>query len=341
MDGKERMPGGERVLTGDRTTGRLHVGHLVGSLQNRVALQDRHELFLLLADVQALTTNFSHPEGLRESVRGIVLDYLAVGIDPRHATIVVQSLVPEIAELTVYYSMFVTVNSLRHNPTIKAEAAERGYKDLYYGFLGYPVSQAADITFCKATLVPVGEDQLPHIEQTRRIVRRFNELYGAVFPEPRPLVGRVPRLAGLDGHGKMSKSRNNAIYLDSTQEEVTAKLRAAVTDPARVHATDSGHPEICPVFAYQQAFNEDGAAEVHAACSAGRIGCKACKEMVAGRLEAVLQPIRERRQRFAARPDDISEILLTGTERARGIARETMAEVREAMKMNYLAESGQ
>ncbi|MEY9095717.1 hypothetical protein [Paenibacillus sp. RC84] len=179
----------ERILTGDRVTGKLHLGHYAGSLKKRVELQHQMETFLLLADVQALTTHFEDPDLVRKHLRLVALDYLAAGIDPEKAVLCVQSLIPEIAELTVFYSMFVTVSSLRHNPTTKSEAEQRGYDDLYYGFLGYPVSQAADITFCKATLVPVGDDQIPHIEQTRKIVRRFNSLYRPVFEEPRALVG--------------------------------------------------------------------------------------------------------------------------------------------------------
>ena len=214
-------------------------------------------------------------------LRQIALDYLSVGIDPEKATIFVQSLVPEIAELTIFYSMFVTVNSLRHNPTVKSEANERGYNQLYYGFLGYPVSQAADITFCKATLVPVGDDQIPHIEQTRRIVRRFNELYAPVLVEPEAVVGEVPRLVGLDGKSKMSKSLGNAIMLDSTAKEVREKIQVAVTDPARIRKSDPGHPEVCPVFTYHQAFAPETADEIAAGCRSGAIGCVECKQRIA------------------------------------------------------------
>ncbi|WP_356948281.1 tryptophan--tRNA ligase [Brevibacillus nitrificans] len=256
----------ERILTGDRITGKLHLGHYVGSLKNRVELQTQYDTYLLLADVQALTTHFEQPDLIQENLRQVALDYLSAGIDPDQATIFIQSLIPEIAELTIYFSMFVTVNSLRHNPTIKAEATERGYQEMYYGFLGYPVSQAADITFCKATLVPVGEDQVPHIEQTRKIVRRFNQLYKPVLVEPKPLVGDVPRLVGLDGNHKMSKSLGNAIYLDSTPEEVREKIKKATTDPARIHRTDIGHPEICPVYAYHQVFRKEGSDEIYESC---------------------------------------------------------------------------
>ena len=256
----------KRILTGDRPTGKLHLGHYVGSLQNRVELQDKYDTFLIIADVQALTTNFDQPEKLSEDVRQVARDYLAAGIDPEKTTIFVQSLVPEIAELTVYYSMIVTVNQLRHNPTIKSEAEQYGYKEMSYGFLGYPVSQAADITFCRANLVPVGEDQIPHIEQTRKIARKFNNMYGEVFPEPEALISDFPRLMGLDGENKMSKSLNNAIYLSDSEEEVQQKVMKAKTDPARIHKDDPGHPEVCTVFHYHEAFNTEESAEIAEKC---------------------------------------------------------------------------
>ena len=333
MTGKRQIK--DRVLTGDRTTGKLHLGHYVGSLKKRVEMQDKYETFVLLADVQALTTHFDQPQQIQKNVRQITEDYLAVGLDPEKAVIFVQSLIPEIAELTIYFSMFVTVNSLRHNPTIKAEAADRGYKDLYYGFLGYPVSQAADISFCKATLVPVGEDQIPHIEQTRKIVRRFNELYQPILVEPQAVVGEIPRLQGLDGKSKMSKSMDNAIYLDSSPEEVSQKIRKAVTDPARIRKDDPGHPEICPIFSYHEAFSKQTSNEVLESCRAGKIGCVECKQLIASRINLIMEPMRERRQAYRSRPSLIDEILLAGTQRAKVIAEETMKEVREAMAINY------
>ena len=199
----------KRILTGDRTTGKLHLGHYVGSLQNRVRLQDEYESFILLADIQALTTHFEHPELLEHSIYEVAMDNLSVGLDPNKITLVQQSRIPSIGELTVFYSMLVSVNSLRHNPTIKTEAANYGYNDMTYGFLGYPVSQSADITFCKANLVPVGEDQKPHMEMTRKIVRRFNELYGETLVEPDMMLSDCPRLMGLDGNAKMGKSLGN------------------------------------------------------------------------------------------------------------------------------------
>ncbi|ACL69653.1 tryptophan--tRNA ligase [Halothermothrix orenii] len=325
----------KRILTGDRPTGKLHLGHYVGSLQNRVRLQKEYDTFLIIADVQALTTNFETPEKLSRDVRQVATDYLAVGIDPEVTTIFVQSMVPEIAELTVFYSMIVTVNQLRHNPTIKSEAAQYGYNDMTYGFLGYPVSQAADITFCKANLVPVGEDQLPHIEQTRRIVRKFNNLYAPVFPEPEALVSDIPRLVGLDGKSKMSKSLDNAIYLSDSEEEVNRKVQKAVTDPARIRKTDPGHPEVCTVFEYHKAFNSDEVNEIEEKCRAGKIGCVACKKRLAEVLNNLLEPMRERRVKYEQNPDIVDEILMAGTKKVREIGKKTLEEVREAMHLNY------
>jgi len=325
----------ERVLTGDRVTGKLHLGHYAGSLQNRVILQDQYESFVLLADVQALTTHFDRPELIRRHLREVALDYLAAGIDPEKATIFVQSMIPEIAELTVLFSMFVTVNVLRHNPTIKSESKNGGLDEMYYGFLGYPVSQAADIAFCKATIVPVGDDQLPHLELTRRIVRRFNELYKPVLVEPKPLVGEMPRLVGTDGNAKMSKSMGNSIPLDSSAEELVSLIKRAVTDPARIHKNDPGHPDICPIYAYHRAFRAEGVPEIREGCEKGTMGCSACKAQLTSALEQMLAPMRERRAIYEAKPGSVDEILMAGTTRAREIARQTMQEVREAMSLDY------
>lgn len=327
----------ERVLTGDRVTGELHLGHYAGTLKNRVELQHRYDTFIMLADVQALTTHFHQPGLIRTHLREIALDYLAAGIDPERATIFVQSMIPEIAELTQFYSMFVTVNSLRHNPTIKSEAQSRGEDEMYYGFLGYPVSQAADITFCKATIIPVGEDQLPLIELTRKVVRRFNELYRPVLTLPRALVGDTPRLVGTDGSAKMSKSLGNAIHLDSSREELELKMRKAVTDPSRVRKGDPGHPEICPVYAYHRCFRPEGAEEIGEECRKGEIGCAECKRRAVEAIAELLEPMAERRAYYAARPREVDDLLMSGTSRARAIARETMLEVREAMGLDYFA----
>ncbi|TVY09282.1 tryptophan--tRNA ligase [Paenibacillus cremeus] len=324
----------ERVLTGDRITGKLHLGHYVGSLQNRLRLQEQYETFILLADVQALTTHFDKPKVISDNLRNVALDYLSVELDPNKSTIYIQSMIPEIAELTVYFSMFVTVNSLRHNPTIKTEAMERGYTDMYYGFLGYPVSQAADMAICKATLIPVGEDQIPHIEHARKIVRRFNDLYAPVLVEPKALVGQ--RLEGLDGNSKMSKSMGNAIFLDSSPEEVQQQMKRAKTDPGRVHKHDPGNPDICTIYAYHEAFRPDECSEIREGCKRGTIGCAACKQQVTAAIHELLEPIREKRSYYEQRPDVINEILAEGTKRTQKIAKSTMDEVREAMGINYL-----
>jgi len=324
-----------RILTGDRPTGPLHLGHYVGSLANRARLQDEYETFIIIADVQALTTNFEHPERLSEDVRQVATDNLAVGLDPEKVTIFVQSMVPHIAELTVIYSMLVTVNVLRHNPTIKTEAKQYGYQDMTYGFLGYPVSQAADITFCKANLVPVGADQVPHLELTRRIVRRFNELYKPVLVEPEALVGEIGRLVGLDGNAKMSKSLGNCIYLSDSAQEVAQKVSMAITDPARMRRTDFGHPEVCTVFGYHKAFNPTFIAELRKECKSAGIGCVDCKKRLAQVLNDLLEPMRERRAKYDANPALVEEILRTGTARACQEGAKTMAEVREAMRLDY------
>lgn len=324
-----------RILTGDRPTGKLHLGHYVGSLANRVRLQHEYETFIIIADVQALTTNFEAPERLPEDVRQVATDYLAAGLDPEKVTIFVQSLVPQIAELTVFYSMFVTVNVLRHNPTIKTEAKQYGYQDLTYGFLGYPVSQAADITFCKANLVPVGADQVPHIEFARRIVRRFNELYKPVLVEPEALVGEVGRLVGIDGNAKMSKSLGNCIYLSDTADEVAQKVSMAVTDPARQRRTDPGHPDVCTVYAYHKAFNANFIPELRKECEVAGIGCVECKKRLAAAINDLLEPMRARRAKYESNPKLVDEILMAGTSHARQIGMQTMAEVREAMHLDY------
>ncbi|MFW6257104.1 MAG: tryptophan--tRNA ligase [Bacillota bacterium] len=325
----------KRILTGDRPTGKLHLGHYVGSLQNRVKLQHEYDTFLIIADIQALTTNFKQPEKLSRDVRQVAEDYLAVGIDPENVTILVQSMVPELAELTVYFSMIVTVNQLRRNPTIKSESSQYGEEEMTYGFLGYPVSQAADITFCKADLVPVGEDQVPHIEQTRKIVRKFNQLYAPVFNEPEALVGDFPRLTGLDGENKMSKSLDNAIYLNDSAEVVQKKVNEAVTDPARIKIDDPGHPEVCTVFEYHQAFNQEEVDSIEKQCREGTIGCVACKKKAARAINETLEPIRERRVKYHNNPELVEEILISGTKKARSIAKNTIAEVKEAMQINY------
>lgn len=327
----------KRILTGDRPTGPLHLGHYVGSLQNRVRLQHEYDTFIIVADVQTLSTNFDHPENLPADVRQVTLDNLSAGLDPDKAKIFVQSMVPQIAELTVFFSMFITVNRLKHNPTIKTEADQYGFQEnMTYGFLGYPVSQAADILFCRAELVPVGEDQLPVVEVSRFTARRFNELYAEVFPEPESLSGDTARLVGLDGRAKMSKSLGNCIYLRDDTDQVRKKVMSAVTDPARIHRDDPGHPEICTIFSYHRAFNRDESPDIEERCRKGTIGCVACKKRMVRVIEDLLEPVRERREAFS-RPGRVDEILRAGTEEAAQEGAKTMELVRRAMHTDYFS----
>jgi tryptophanyl-tRNA synthetase len=451
-----------RILTGDRTTGKLHLGHWVGSLRDRVRLQHTYDTFILMADVQALTTHYDRPEVLKESVREVALDYLAAGIDPEVATIVIQSLVPQIAELTVYYGLLVPVRSLIDNPTTKAEAEAHGFEletrsatnavpnelsatvlpalvasysevndasidqvaealdkllhhtpaaelvqagiildsdagsplaaatspeglkfirdeviktrrakgftSVTYGFLGYPISQAADITFVDADLVPVGPDQVPLIELCREVADRFNHQYGGsgagvpardgqagtearpteILRKPQALLGTTDLIRGIDGSAKMSKSQGNAVYLSESDAEIWDKLRPAPTDPQRVRKTDPGRPELCNIFAYHTVFNGGreaaideaaiGAASVEEVahnCRNAAWGCIDCKKNLAIKLTALLDPMRERRAKWAAQQHKVREILMTGTERARQEGEKTLQRIRSAMHMDY------
>lgn len=331
------MENKKRILTGDRTTGRLHLGHYVGSLQNRVKLQNDYETFILLADIQALTTHFKNPSMLKDSIYQVAIDNLSVGLDPNKVTFVQQSQIAAIAELTVFYSMFVPVNVLRHNPTVKTEAAQYGYDDLTYGFLGYPVSQAADITFCHADLVPVGEDQLPHMELTRKIVRRFNDLYGhgeSILREPDALLSETPRLIGLDGGSKMGKSLANAIYLSDSQEVIKQKINGAVTDPNRIRITDLGNPDICSVSQYHKAFNPGEYNNICDMCRSGKIGCVACKKQLGKALNDILEPVQTKRAYYEEHLDEVKEIVQTGSDKANQIGNETVRQIKEAMNIH-------
>ncbi len=325
----------KRILTGDRPTGKLHLGHYVGSLENRVKLQNDYETFIIIADVQALTTNFETPEKLKQDVIEVALDNLSVGIDPEVSTIFIQSMIPQIAELTVLYSMLVPVNLLRRNPTIKAEAGQRGYKDLNYGFLGYPVSQAADITFCKADLIPVGDDQMPHIELARKIVRKFNRLYKPVLIEPEFYLSECSRLVGIDGNAKMSKSLNNAILLSDSKEEISSKVNKALTDKNRISITDKGNPDVCVVYEYHKTFNKTESENISEMCKNANIGCVACKRNLSKVLNSILSPIRGRRKEYEQNLGKVKDIVFEGTNKVRRIAEETLNEVKDAMQINY------
>ena len=328
----------KRILTGDRPTGPLHLGHYVGSLQNRVRLQHDYDTYILIADIQALTDNFEHPEKLEANVFEVALDYLAVGLDPERVKIVVQSMVPELSELTTYFMNLVTVATLERNPTVKDEIKQRNFKrGVPVGFWSYPISQAADITIFKAELVPVGEDQLPMIEQAREIVRRFNSLYAKVLVEPRAMLGQMARLPGTDGGAKMSKSLGNCIYLGDPSEAVRKRVMSMFTDPTRIHPTDPGHVEGNPVFTYHDVFNPDKAEvdELKERYRKGTVGDVEVKQKLFNALDAFLRPIRERRAEFAAKPERVREIIMEGTRKGRAVAQSTMDEVRRAMKLNY------
>ena len=330
------------ILTGDRPTGKLHIGHYFGSLINRVKLQNDYETYIEIADVQALTDNFNNPEKVRKNVREVVLDYLSVGIDPNRSTIFIQSMIPEIAELTVFYSNLVTIARLERNPTVKTEIAQK--RDIFgesvtYGFLGYPVSQAADITAFHASLIPVGEDQLPLIEQCREIVRKFNSIYGEVLIEPEAVLSKTKRIKGLDGNEKMGKSLGNAIYISDSEEEITKKVMSAVTDPNRIKKTDLGNPDICMVAYYHNLFTEKNECEnICEECKKGQRGCVACKKELAHNIIEFLRPMREKRAYYEARPEEVDKIILEGTKKARKKAKETMQDVKKAMRLDYFQE---
>lgn len=327
------------VLTGDRPTGKLHLGHFVGSLQNRIKLQEECVQFVMIADLQALTDNFMHPEKIRENVFEVMCDYLAVGIDPHKTTMFIQSMMSALPELTAYYMNLVTVARLERNPTVKAEIKQKNMeKSLPVGFFTYPISQVSDITGFKANLVPVGEDQLPMIEQTNEVVRSFNRIYKKdVLVEAKALVPKVARLAGLDGQAKMSKSLNNAIYLSDSADDLAKKVKSMYTDPNHIRVEDPGKIEGNTVFEYLDAFDPDKqkVADLKAHYQKGGLGDMVVKKYLLEVLDAMLRPIRERRQMFEKDKKGVMDILLKGTEHAQEVTQKTLAEVKEAMYLNY------
>ena len=326
----------QRILTGIRPTGGLHVGHLFGMLEQTVRLQDEFDVFLMVADVQALTDNFHQPSLVRENVLEVALGLFSSGIDSTKSTVFIQSLVPEIAELTVFFSNLVTVARLGQNPTVKAEIAQKRAlfgESVTYGFLGYPVSQAADITVFDAAVVPVGEDQLPMLEQTREIVRKFNRLYGQTLLEPEARVVEAARVRGLDGDSKMGKSLGNALYLNDPSDEVGSKVMSAVTDPLKLRLHDVGRPEVCTVYAYHELFNAANLELVSTECRGGTRGCVSCKRELAMCANEFLEPIRVKRS--SLEPREVMQILLEGTAKARAVARTTLARVKRAMHLDY------
>ncbi len=329
------------VLTGDRPTGPLHLGHYAGSLRTRLSLQEDYRQFVLIADLQALTDNAEHPGKVTGNVLAVAMDYLAVGIDPAKTTICIQSQMPELAELSMYLLTLVTVARLERNPTVKEEIRQRGFRrNIPAGFLIYPVSQAADITAFKARYVPVGEDQLPMIEQTNELVRSFNRSYGDVLVEAEAILSRVSRLPGIDGKTKMSKSLDNAIPLSAEPDEIHRAVERMYTDPGHIRVSDPGQVEGNVVFTYLDAFEEDTALveELKAHYRRGGLGDRALKQMLEARLQEMLAPVRERRRQLAQDPGQLIDILREGTEVARQVAAGTLAEVRRAIGLDYFAD---
>ena len=328
------------ILTGIRPTGNLHLGHYFGTVTNWVKLQNEYETFIEIADVQALTDNFNNPEKVRKNVRELILDLLASGIDREKASIFIQSKIPQIAELTVYYSNLVTIARLERNPTIKTEIAQK--KELFgnngesitYGFLGYPVSQAADITALDGEVIPVGDDQIPLIEQTREIVRKFNSIYGETLKEPEYMLSKTTRIKGLDGNEKMGKSLGNAIYLVDSEEEITKKVMGALTDTNKIKKDDKANPDVCMVYYYHKLVNDD-VKTVCEECKNGLRGCVLCKKELINKLNEYLKEFKTRRKYYEDHPELVEEIIKEGTEKALTKAEETIKKVKESMKINY------
>lgn len=329
------------ILTGLRPTGNLHLGHLFGAGQNYIKLQDDYDFYLEIADVQALTDNFNNPEKVRKNVTEITIDLLSIGLDPKKVNFFIQSKIPEIAELTVFYSNLVTVARLQRNPTVKTEIAQK--KELFgnngesitYGFLGYPVSQAADITTFDGEVVPVGEDQLPLLEQCREIVRKFNSIYGETLKEPNAILSDAKRVKGLDGNDKMGKSLGNAIFLADEPEVVTKKIMGAVTDPNKIKVDDKANPDICMVYYYHQLIGNENLKTVCSECKAGKRGCVACKKELVTKMLEFLKPIAEKRKYYENHPKEVEKILKEGSKKAKKVAEETTKAVKNSMKINY------
>jgi tryptophanyl-tRNA synthetase len=319
-----------RIMAGMRPSGQLHVGHWLGALQNFVSLTEHNDCFYEVADLHALTTKFARSREIAGDTRDMVVDWLAAGLDPSRCTIFVQSRVPEISELAVLLGMITPVSWLERVPTYKDQIAALGQEIATHGFLGYPVLQTVDIAAFKAQAVPVGQDQLPHLELCREIVRRFNHLYGPVLVEPEAVLSRTPAVPGLDGR-KMSKSYDNGILLADSEAQTLAKVKTMFTDPAKIHKNDPGHPEICPVFFFQETFNASNAADIAHRCRTGTLGCVEDKADMAKHLNAALAPLRERRRMIEAKPNLIDEVFEDGNARARTVAQQTLAEVKDAI----------
>lgn len=328
------------ILTGMRPTGKLHLGHYFGALVNWIRLQDEYDCYFEIADVQALTDNFNTPNKVRENVREVMLDYLSVGLNPNKSTIFIQSQISEIAELTIFFSNFVTMSRLYRNPTVKSEIVQKKVlfgndgESVTYGFVGYPVSQAADITIFGGDLIPVGEDQLPIIEQCREIVRKFNHVYGDILKEPESLLSKTPRLKGLDGNEKMGKSLGNAIFLSDSEEEISKKIMNAITDTNKIKKDDPANPDVCMVYYYHKLVN-DNVKTVCSECKNGARGCVACKKELISNMLIFLKPFQKQRKFYEEHPEIVDEYLKLGTIKAKEKASQTMKDIKKQMKINY------
>jgi tryptophanyl-tRNA synthetase len=322
----------KRILSGMRPTGKLHIGHYVGALENWVKLQDEYESFHLIADYHVLTTSLDTKDIYQNSIE-MLIDWLASGLDPVKSPMFRQSQIKEHAELNLIFGMLVTVNRLERNPTLKDQVRDLNIENVIYGHLGYPVLQTADILLYKGDAVPVGDDQVPHVEISREIARRFNNQYGNVFPEPEALLTKFSRLTGLDGDAKMSKSLGNTILLSDDAETVKQRMKKAAIDPAKIKKDTPGNPDVCTVFSYHKKFNAENIAEIDSDCRNGAIGCFDCKMKCAVKISNFLEPIIEKRKYYESRMDEVRDILHEGEKRGRIIAEQTMIEVREKMNL--------
>ncbi len=321
-----------RILSGMQPTGQLHLGNYEGALRNWVRLQEEYDSFFCIVDWHALTTLYETPEQIKHNTREVAIDYVSAGLDPNKCAIFVQSVVKEHAELHLLLSMITPVPWLERVPTYKEKMDNLHLESASYGLLGYPVLQAADILIYKANAVPVGKDQLPHLELTREICRRFNYIYGDIFPEPEAKLTECPVMPGLDGR-KMSKSYDNAIYLSDDADTTFQKIRTMFTDPLRIYKKDPGHPDTCPVFGLHNIYNIAETAEIEKACKAAELGCVDCKKKLSAAMNEAFGPMRERRKQLEENPSELDEILAAGAEKARAVTSATMAEVREVMKL--------
>ncbi|HPN39685.1 MAG TPA: tryptophan--tRNA ligase [Melioribacteraceae bacterium] len=320
----------KRILSGMRPTGKLHIGHYVGALENWIKLQNEYESFHLIADYHVLTTSLDCKDVYNNTLE-MVIDWLATGLDPIKSPFFRQSAIKEHTELFLIFTMLITSARLERNPTLKDQIRDLNLENVTYGHLGYPVLQSADILLYKGDAVPVGDDQVPHVEITREIARKFNNQYGLTFPEPEPVLTKFSRLMGLDGNAKMSKSLNNTILLSDKPEEVISKLKKAKTDPEKLRKNDPGHPEVCLIFNYQQKFNPEIITEIESGCRSGLLGCVDCKLKCASKMNLFLEPILEKRSFYEKNIDTVKEIIDDGEKRAKTVAETTMNEVRKNM----------